>query len=345
MYKSVVYTVGVLALIAAGALYFLYQPKTHAETEPPIKVVWLLSHQPTDVFARATKTFADELAKDSGGHMQLEVMNPQELGYAQGDIPKATIFDTLDSGRAQIASVYTVSLGADDPGMSALTLPFLFKSYGSAEAVLDGDLGNQILGAFNAKAHALAFTMSGGYRIIATKNKKIESLSAMQGLHIATSGGSVAAATLTAFGAVPVSVDLESGAQPFDPDTIDGVETTYSRLGEAIGTHTEYTRYVNETNHSMFLTAIVVSDSFYNSLSPQNQQALRAAARAAALVEREDSIALNESVKAQLAKEGSVISTLSPAATAAFTKAAESVYRDFMPKLGADLVTNIISAQ
>ncbi|MSU73962.1 TRAP transporter substrate-binding protein [Candidatus Kaiserbacteria bacterium] len=343
------YGLGVCVLILIAIFALPRTPsKASAETNPaPIHVRWLLSHQPVDLFARATQVFADELEKGSNGEMILEVVTPDSIGYKKGDVPNAEILKQLNSGDVQIASAYTVALGHQDPEMWALTLPHLFKSYDSMMPVLDGAVGRQILDSYSAAstAHALAFTMSGGYRIIATKKTSIANLGDMKGLRIATSGGPVAEATLKALGAIPVSLDLENGSQTLDTKSVDGVETTYSRLAEVLGSQTEYIKYINETNHSMFLTAILASDNFYDSLSPQNRKVLENAALAAAQVERQDSIALAKQVKSQLEARGSVVSTLSSQAQNAFKAATQSVYAQLSSLVGADIVKGILDGQ
>ncbi len=347
---SIWYGVGfcLLILIVAIIVAPRISSKASVETNPaPIHVRWLLSHQPVDLFARATQVFAEELKKGSNGQMILEVVTPDSIGYKKGDVPNAEIFKQLDSGDVQIASAYTVALGRQDPEMWSLTLPYLFKSYDSMMPVLDGTVGRRILDSYSAAstAHALAFTMSGGYRIIATRNTSIANLGDMKGLRIATSGGPVAEATLKAMGAIPVALDLENGSQMLDTQSIDGVETTYSRLAEVLGSQTEYTKHINETNHSMFLTAILASDTFYDSLSPQNRKVLESAALAAAQVERQDSIVLSKQVKSRLEARGSVVTTLSSQAQDAFKAAAQSVYAQVSPLIGVDIVKSVVDSQ
>ena len=344
------YTVVAIALILIAVFALTHKSSTAsaATATAPVHIRWLLSHQPVSVFTRATQVFAAELAKDTNGQMTLTVVTPEDLGYTKGDVPNAEIFKELDSGDVQIASAYTVALGQQDPQMWALTLPYLFGSYESMTPVLDGPTGQQLLNSLGngtSTIRGLAFTMSGGYRIIASKDKAITSVSDVKGMHIATSGGPVAEATLRALGAIPVAVDLESAGQSFDPNTIDGVETTYSRLAEVLGNETAYTKYINETDHSMFLTAIISSKSFYDSLSPQDQAALQKAALDAAQVERQDSIALATQVKSQLESQGSTVSALTPAAQSAFKSATQSVYTQFSPVVGADIVQSLINGQ
>ncbi len=336
--------VAIAVIIGVGVFFAFSHSHTAQAESTPIKVRWLLSHQPTSVFAHATEVFGQELSKDTKGRLALEVVTPQDIGVVKGDVSNSEIFKQLDSGNVQIASAYTVALGHSDPHMWALSLPYLFSSYEAIGPQLDGSTGQYILNslASSASAHALAFTMSGGYRIIATKTKTISSVSDMKGLHIATSGGPVAEATLKALGAIPVSVDLESASQSFDPNTIDGVETTYSRLSEVLGNKSAYTAHINETDHSMFLTAIIAGNNFYDSLSPQDQQALKTAALAAAQVERQDSIALGEQVRTQLVAEGSQITPLSPGAKAAFKEATAGVASQFSSVVGPDIIQALL---
>lgn len=330
----------VLGLFAIVGMYNTSGREASVKVEPR-QVRWLLSHQPTSVFDRAAAVFAEVLEKESSGTLTVDVVTPEEVGVTKGDIPNVDVFRYLDQGTVELATTYTVGLGNDAPAFWSLNLPFLFESYAQAGAILDGSAGRAILDTASSQtsAHALAFTMSGGFRIIASKNTEITSLSDLKGKRIATSGGPVAEATLKALGAVPVATNLENGAPVIDVETIDGIETTYSRLSAVVGSQTEYVKYVNETNHSLFLTTILAGNAFYDSLSDVNKVALQKAALAAAAVEREDSITLGEQTKEVLKKNGSIIAT--PADVAAFHSATQSVYEKFTPTFGAELIVGL----
>ncbi len=331
-----------LGLFAGIGIYNMYGVTASVEPAPQVRHVrWLLSHQPTSVFDRAATVFAEVLEKESNGTLTVDVVTPQEMGVARGDIPNLDVLRYLDAGTVELATTYTVGLGNDAPAFWSLNLPFLFESYAQAGAILDGSAGRAILDTASTQtsAHALAFTMSGGFRIIASKNTKITSLSDLKGKRIATSGGPVAEATLKALGATPVATNLENGAPVIDVETIDGIETTYSRLSAVVGSETQYVKYVNETNHSIFLTTILAGNAFYDSLSAGDKTALKKAALAAAAVEREDSISLGEQTKKVLQESGSII--VAPADVPAFRNAVQSVYEKFTPTFGAELITNL----
>lgn len=334
LFFAVVFGIGLLVAIG---IYSRPGTDVSAQTEPQ-HLRWLLSHQPTSVFDRAAVVFAEVLEKESNGSLTVDVVTPEAVGVQKGDIPNADVFRYLEDGTVELATTYTVGLGTEVPAFWSLTLPFLFESYAQAGTILDSKVGQLVLDTASGQtsAHALAFTMSGGFRIVVSKNTKVSSLGELKGKRIATSGGPVAEATLSALGAIPVPTNLENGAPAIDTKTIDGIETTYSRLASVVGSQTEYLKYVNETNHSLFLTTILVSNSFYDSLSAENQAALQKAALAAAAVEREDSVALGEQTKVALQKSGSII--VVPADTADFHEAVQSVYEKFTPLFGVELI-------
>lgn len=333
-----------IAFVIVVAVSFL--ALQHAATAKSVTRVqhvrWLLSHQPTDVFARATSVFAEELSKRTDGRLVLDVVMPEELGYAStGDIPNADVLKYLDDGRVELATTYTVGLGKSDPALWAVNLPFLFSDYTSAGEILDGKSGAELLDTVVGKtnAHALAFTMSGGFRLFASK-VSIRTPEDFKGKRIATSGGPVAEATIAALGATPVSTDLESANRSIDASSIDAVETTYSRLSAVLGSKSSYTKNIAETNHSLFLTVILAGNTFFSSLSPADQSALREAAIAAAKVEREDSIALGEKTRSELVAGGTDIATFSRDQHAVMKASAKDVYTNFVSEYGPSPLGN-----
>lgn len=310
-----------------------------------IQVNWLLAHQPAELFIRATKIFADELAKGTNGAMAVKVLTPEDVGFP-GDVPTDQVFKLLDNGTAQLSSTYAVGIAGKDPAFGVVNLPFLFKNYKSAGEVLDGPLGKQILDTVekNTSARALAFTLSGGYRIIASKDKQIKTADDFKGLRIGTAGGPVAEEIFRELGAVPVPVTLPTAKKSLGSGDVDAVETTYTRLSWVLGTDT-FVHSVSETNHSLFLTAILVSKSFYDSLTPDQQAVLQNVAQIAAKAEREDSIALAEKTKIDAQKQGIKTVALSPKDSAELAKRLEPVYRKFTPIFGADFIQGIFAHQ
>lgn len=311
-----------LGIVVLGSAFMITSALSGAR-----EVRWLISHEPVDAFTRAADVFADVLEEESGGALKLVVLTPEDVGLTtKGDVPSAEVKRLLDTGRIELASDYTVALGKEAPQFWGLTMPFLFDSYDKAISYLESANGDAVLESLES-AHALAFTMSGGFRIVASDETAINDASDFAGLRIGTSGGPVAEATLRALGAEPIALDLESGS--VDLTSLDGVETTYARLSAIAGSNSPYVRHISETNHNLFLTAILAGNAFYTSLSSEEQRALRVAARAAARVEREDSIALNAETKEKLQENGSSVYVPTTAARNDMKQKVKGVYGAF----------------
>lgn len=332
--NGIIKAMATLAII--GFALFLVLRVSDTAPENPRHVRWLIGHKPTEVFDASIQFFADELAKETNGRLVLDVILPEELGY-ENDIPHADIMRYLSEGEIELATTYTAALGATEKKLWMVMLPFLVPDYDGVELLLDGPVGERVLASVEdaTDVRALAFTMSGGLRIIAS-SKPIDSPSDFKNMRIAVSAGPVAEAALRALGAVPVPTNLE--AETPNLTNIDAVETAYSRLFSILGRESAYTKHIAETYHSIFLTTILASDSFYDSLSPGDQSALRRIARDAARIERADSIAFGLQTKETLKSEGTVVKEFTAEERAEMEEATRPVYEEFRAIIGADVL-------
>ena len=174
--------------------------------------------------------------------------------------------------------------------------------------------------------YGLAYTLSGGFRVIASRATGI-GVADLSGMGVTTSGGPIAEGILTAVGALPTSEN--AGA----------AETTYTRFAALEGAGNM--RTIIETGHSLFLTAVVADASFYGTLSAEDKAALYLAARAAALVEREDSILLAEEVRTELESKGVTIITPSAEEKQALIEQTAPVYAQFEALFAPGLVQSL----
>lgn len=318
-----------LVLVALGVtLGSIYT----ARAAQPTSVRWLLAHEPVGLYDEAVGVFAETLTRESNGELVLEVVRPDTEKYPNG-MSYADVLAELASGSVQLSSTFAVADGTTYNRFWALGLPFLFTDYDDALARITGASGEALLEGLSIEApyKALAYTLSGGFRIIASDSFSVRTLSDLQGKRIATSGGPVAEATLAALGAEPVTIREGEKVK-----SVDGIETTYTRISETLDTAPSFAKHVSELNHSFFLTTIVVDDAFFASLSPRGQRALEQAARAAAKVEREDSIALAQATKESLIAQGSDISIPSAEVREALRELTSGVYARFEYLFGTD---------
>lgn len=305
-----------------------------AAEQQPYKIRWVLAHQPARVFERAAKHFAAEVEKNSNGRVVVEISGLDKNGEGVALSPSEA-FGKVQRGEVEMCQTYTTYLGLMNKSMWALDLPFLFKNHEHATRVLDGKIGAKILaGLDNKGVKGLAFTYSGGYRIIPTENKPITKVEDFKNLKIKVSESPVASAYLKELGANPVNIeDVDHYAKG-----VDGYETTYARLENIAG---DKSTYINETSHSLFLTSILINKNFYDKLPADLKKIVADAVLKTAKLEREDSIQDGVKAKEAYIKKGIKVETLSEKERARLMEIAEKVQKKFDNFFPAHLVSDI----
>jgi TRAP-type C4-dicarboxylate transport system substrate-binding protein len=212
----------------------------------------------------------------------------------------------------------------------ALELPFLFTDHDHATRVLEGDIGRSMLTELKEKspARGLAFTYSGGFRIIAS-DKEINSLADFKNLSFYTGVNPIGIDTIEVIGGQPdphciadywTSVHTEG-------DNHDAVDTTVPRLLATV----EQTRkrYITDTKHSLFLTSIIVSEKFWSSLSDELKEKLGKAAFNAARLERKWSVEDAERIASEGEQQGIHYKELSQEEMDKFRELTQPLYEKY----------------
>jgi TRAP-type C4-dicarboxylate transport system substrate-binding protein len=308
-------------------------------------VKWVLAHEPIELFIRAAKVFASEVNNRAPEALEIEVMTMSEYAekYNNGVVVgKHELVDLLDSGAIQMSQTYTITLGKINKDFFALDLPFLFKDHDHASRVFEGDVGAELLDSLeqSKKIKGLAFTYSGGFRII-PGNETVAKIEDLRGMKMRTSFSPVAIETFKTLGADVVPMELEELSENLGSANVTVGESTYPRV-YALG-HDKVSKVINHTEHSLFLTSILVGTDFWNTLSPELQAIVSESAKVAARHERTLSIEDIALVQARAEADGIEVVKMSEAEKARFAQATEVVYEKFADYFSAGLVAKIQS--
>jgi len=317
-----------------------------------ITLNWVLAHEPYHVFIKAAKQFAEEVLVETKGEYKINVIDLTEwnASYAGNDtrlttchVGREAIIDLVDDGTINMATLYASTLGRIDKDMYALSLPFLFHDHESAQKTLDGEVGQHLLAkvADHSNVRGLAFTYSGGFRIVPSKNA-IETLEDFYNMNIGCGKNPVVVDTFKAVGAKPVPMFIEDLKEKLANKEVEGGETTYTRF--FILGHDEQTNYINDNEHSLFLTSLVINKQIWQSLSESVQRIFSAAALRAAKVERIDSLNDNIVVQAKAAAQGIPTIRMSAAEKSKFESATAGIYSKYQNYFSPGLVTSLISS-
>lgn len=315
--------------IFAFLLAFGFLPT--AQAAEPIKVRWLIAHDPIGQFRRAAEVFASELNKESKGELKLEVRFPRHFGLKDGFVDVAESRKLFEAGKVELSQATLNGMADIEPDFYVFDLPFLFRSYAHINKVLEGNVGQRLLASLDEKNLAgLAFTFSGGFRVISSQKRSVTSPEAFAAMKIRTTNSPASLETFHALGANPVSLFVSDQKAAMEENRIDGVESAYARLDAYLG---DNCKYITLTNHSVFLTAIIANKSFIASLTPSQQQALKNAAIKAARVERVDSLRSGDETLERLKQRGIKVVALTKSQRQKLEAHTASVYGKLVPTL------------
>jgi len=287
----------------------------------PRKVRWLIAHQPQDLFVRTAKAFKEELVKQGLTSIDLEILTYPE--YCEKYTPIAgleliddynnenfgqgydTFWKALEEGDIEMSQTQVGRIGDRYNDFDAIDLPFIFDNHDHVSRVLEGEIGQELCAELGRRTSVtgLAFTYSGGYRVIGS-NSPINGISDLQGLKIIVDKPLTLGTTIESMGgeAVSISPYLWKKYDILDSKLGDAVETTYLRFEG---------KHILKTNHSMFMTTILISNKFWNTLTEEEQETFRKAAFESARKERQWSIEDAEKFEADAKQNGITIVDIS----------------------------------
>jgi TRAP-type C4-dicarboxylate transport system substrate-binding protein len=312
-----------------------------------LKLTWVLAHVPYDLFLRSAEAFSKAVSEKTDGAIEVEVLGKNEWQdkYNDGqEIGNRALLKKLEQGEIAMSQTYSTVLGLLNEDYYSLDMPFIFENHDHASRVLDGPVGEKLLNglATTSGARGLAFTYSGGFKMIAT-NKEVHSIADFAGTVLRTGSSPVSEATFKAIGAETLPMGVDGFAQSVASGECEGGENVFPRyFRSAVNTVTDT---VADTEHALFLTSIVISDAIWTSLSDEQRSVITECAKIAAVAEREESLIDGAAAKSRAVEEGIKVIEWTPEAIAEFKDATAPVYSQFDGYFSEDLVGQILDAK
>lgn len=307
-------------------------------------VKWVIAHEPIGLFLKVAERFAKEVNEKTNGMFNIEVLSLSDYTQKYNDGKKITKYDLMDminSGKIEMSHIYTTWLADYNKDLHALDLPFLFRDHDHADAVLEGEVGAELLAGVskNSNIHAMSFTYSGGYRVVPA-NFRADTVESWKGQAVRTSRSPVAVETFKLLGAEPKEhIALEEMNEYADRGEIAAGESTYVRIFP-LDQYKSF-KVVNDTAHSLFLTSIIVNKDFMAQFDEQTREIMATAAFNAARVERRESVADIPNILAECYQRGVEVVRMSETEQKKFKEITSSVYEKFADYFTPGLVQKI----
>jgi tripartite ATP-independent transporter DctP family solute receptor len=165
--------------------------------------------------------------------------------------------------------------------IGVLGLPFMWKSYGHAEAVLDGPVGKELEADMEkAGFKVLSWAVSWGYRNVVTAKKEVKTAADLKGLKIRTIPTKVFVSAINAMGANATPMNFGEIYTSLQSGVLDGYEhTAATTVSFKLN---EVACCIAMTRHLMDPTVLVFSLAEWKKFSPAEQAVMQKGAQVAA---------------------------------------------------------------
>lgn len=318
-------------LVAALALGFAAAGGALAQTTMKISISTAQnSHQGV-----AIDTFAREVEKRTNGRYKVQTFYNGALGGERESI------EAVQLGTQELAFSSTGPVPNFVPETKILDVPFLFRDKAHARAVLDGPVGQELLGKFDAKGFKALAWAENGFRHMTNSKRSVQKPEDLKGLKMRTMENPVHIAAYKTFGIITTPMAFPEVFTALQQGTVDGQENPLSVIISA--KFDQVQKHLSLTGHVYSPCIFVMNKGAFDKLSAADKQAFLDAAKEAVKVNRarvdEDDA---KGVADLRAKGMTVVENLDKAA---FVKALAPVNAEFEKQFGKANIERIRNAK
>ncbi|MDB5898300.1 MAG: C4-dicarboxylate transporter [Ramlibacter sp.] len=219
----------------------------------------------------AVKFMGERLKALTNGRHSIRLYNNAALG-SEKDTIEQTKIGALAMTRVNIAPMNNIC-----PETQVPTMPFLFHSKEHMRRVLDGPVGEEILASCAVQGFIGLAYYDSGARNLYTTRKAVRSLADAKGLKIRVQQSDLWVSLLEAMGANATPMPYGEVYTALRTGLVDGAENNYPSYESS--RHFEVARYYSITEHSMAPEMLLFSKRVWDTLTPDDQKAVRQAAK------------------------------------------------------------------
>ena len=312
-----------LAILAATALPF------PAEAQTTMKIN--ISVAQNSHYGVAIDTFAREVEARTNGRYKIQTFYAGALG-AERESVEGVQLGTLD-----LTLTSTGPLPNFVPEVAILDIPFLFRDYAHARAVLDGPIGQEMLQKFPPKGMVALAWGENGFRHMTNSKRPVNVPDDLKGLKMRTMENPIHIQAYRQFGILPTPMAFTEVFTALQQGTVDGQENPLSVITAAKLDQVQ--KNLTLTGHVYSPAVILMNKAQWDKLSAADKQAFLDAAKEAVKANRARIDEDERKAVADLRSKGMLI--VENVDKAKFQAALAPVYVDFGKRFGQENIDRI----
>jgi tripartite ATP-independent transporter DctP family solute receptor len=249
----------------------------------------------------AIDTFAKEVEARTNGRYKIQNFYASALGGER----EAT--EAVQLGTQELTWTSTGPIPNFVPEAKIFDVPFLFRDYAHARAVLDGPIGQEMMPKFEARGIKLLAWGENGFRHMTNSKRPINAPEDMKGLKMRTMENPVHIQAYKGFGIIPTPMAFGEVFTALQQGTVDGQENPLSVI--SANKFDQVQKHMTLTGHVYSAGVFLMSKQHFDKLADADKKHFLDAAKVAAKANR-DRVDLDEkNAVADLTKKGMLIVT------------------------------------
>jgi TRAP-type transport system periplasmic protein len=282
------------------------------------------------------KKMQEVLTAKSGGKLKLTAFWG---GSAGGDL-QAT--QALRAGTQEMVVTSSSPLVGIVKELGAFDLPFLFANEKEADAVLDGPAG----AFFNKKLEEAGLVnlayWENGFRNLTNSKRAVTKVEDFDGVKVRVMQNNIFLDTFKTLGTNAVPMAFGEVFTALETKTIDGQENPFVTINTS--KFFEVQKYLSITRHAYTPFLVLYSKKMFDTLSKEEQAALREAAIEGQKVQRATIRAVDGKALAELKAKGMQVNEITPAEQKRMFEKVKPVYEKNAATIGADAINVVVDA-
>ncbi|WP_136067911.1 DctP family TRAP transporter solute-binding subunit [Modicisalibacter radicis] len=286
-------------------------------------------------WGQAAEKWADLVEERSEGRITLRVYPNSQL--VNGDQTRE--FSAMRQGLIDMAVGSTINWSPQVPQLNLFSLPFLMPDYAAVDAITGGEAGEMIFEAIESRGVKPLAWGENGFRELSNSKLAIDSPGDLDGLKIRVVGSPLFQDTFTALGANPTQMSWADAKPALTTGAVDGQENPLSvfdvaRIDQVGQQYLTLWHYMNDP------LIFAVSQRVWQQMPEEDRELLSQAAEDAGAWEIEMSRGQRDQRLADIQSRGVEVIELSDAQRQAFVDATRSVYEEWTPQIGEEIVSS-----
>lgn len=248
-----------LATLACGA----------ASAQTAIKIGH--GHSENHSFHQAMMKFGEALEQKAPGAFTVTIFPQAQLG-SEREMQEQLTTGTLEMTITGVLAIY-------EPKITLLELPFLFRDRDHIQKAQSSEAVDALFSALPEKGIRLVGFLENGFRHITNNSRPINSPEDVNGMKIRTPENLAQIETFKTLGASPTPMPFSELYAALRQGVVDGQENPLQGIND--GKLFEVQKHLALTGHIYNSAYIIISESFYQELNPEEREAIEAALKEA----------------------------------------------------------------